>query len=166
MFTKNMMGFRTIFLNNLRNLYFKGLVRLFQQIYHSSNVFWRKLPKKIQESSKAQIYLKQNAVFWMAVETCYMWMFFWELMKNFQNRKKKFSWWRKQYLSKKNEIIKFFPNEDIFSKKNWDFFLQNGETSLSYIFQNLFQNREIFFKIKGLLTNSHKMGDKIIKKFC
>lgn len=122
MFTKNMMGFKTIFVNNLRNLYFKGLVRLFQQIYHSSNVFWRKLPKKIQESSKAQIYLKQNAVFWMAVETCYMWMFFWELMKNFQNRKKKFSGWRKQYLSKKNEIIKFFSNEDVFSKKIDTFF--------------------------------------------
>ena len=166
MFTKNMMGFRTIFLNNLRNLYFKGLVRLFQQIYHSSNVFWRKLPKKIQESSKAQIYLKQNAVFWMAVETCYMWMFFWELMKNFQNRKKKFSRWRKQYLSKKKRNYKILSKRGHFFKKNWDFFLQNGETSLSYIFQNLFQNREIFFKIKGLLTNSDKMGYKIIKKFC
>ena len=53
-----------------------------------------------------------------------------------------------------------------FKKKLRLFFLQNGETSLSYIFQNLFQNREIFFKIKGLLTNSDKMGDKIIKKFC
>lgn len=154
MFTKNMMGFKTIFVNNLRNLYFKGLVRLFQQIYHSSNVFWRKLPKKIQESSKAQIYLKQNAVFWMAVETCYMWMFFWELMKNFQNRKKKFSRWRKQYLSKKKRNYKILSKRGHFFKKKLRLFFAKRRNIIKLYFskpfpksRNIFQNKRFTYKL-------------------